>query len=168
MNIIQTRLNRWIQMSHKVVSFNINQYAVYIFQQLAWIDVDLIANESEVINAFLNNTGEMFSEQKAIQFQKHLTLSYLWVLGAYELIRIMKNKRKDGAVKKLYRDFRRLRIPLAKLEPAKGHENEDNPIATPIIQGTHISWVLNNNKTIPRIELSDKFLNYMESVNDEI
>ena len=82
----------------------------------------------------------------------HLTLSYLWVLGAYEIVRsLCQRAKEDPSFFPTYRkelqnlkvEFVRIRIPLAKFEPAKKFSATDSCFAYP---GFHVelgaSWYL--------------------------
>jgi hypothetical protein len=61
------------------------------------------------------------------------------------------------------RQFARLRIPLAKMQPASGFAGEDNHIAYPGVDQEHgVAWQLNRSTVISRRELSDAFLEGLE------
>jgi hypothetical protein len=62
------------------------------------------------------------------------------------------------------RRFARLRIPLAKMEPASSFADEDSHIAYPGAQGERgVAWRLNADLVISRRELSDGFLAALEA-----
>lgn len=69
----------------------------------------------------------------------HITSSYLWVLGVYELVRTLDQfAKKDDSplnhmrdeIQTYKRKINRLRIPLAKMEAASSNP-DDSPIAYP-------------------------------------
>ena len=104
-----------------------------------------------------------------------LILSYLWVLGSYEYVRVL-NQRKRKApqifwnnlpdVLPLKRQFERVRIPLAKLEPASKYKKTDYAIAFPYfdIRRGRIGWIIAPDVMVTRRELSDKLLNFLEAI----
>ena len=104
----------------------------------------------------------------------HYTLSYLWVLGAYELIRTLAqcfsnngNNMSDNSfelLRELKNDFAKLRVPLAKYE-LKGRK-EIKCIPYPAVKiGAGASWQIGIDDIISRRELSDKMLSVFESID---
>jgi hypothetical protein len=105
----------------------------------------------------------------------HLTLSYLWVLGAYEIIRALDQRSREDEqflpelkerLKKLKHEFERIRIPLAKFEAATRHRETDSHIAYPAINTEKgIAWRVSVDVWITRRDLSDSMLELLESIN---
>jgi hypothetical protein len=101
-------------------------------------------------------------------------MGYLWVLGAYEIIRTLdqmfRNVRKYPAQQQLGTEqlkhaFERVRIPLAKLEPATRYKSTDNRFAVPaLILGRGLGWTVAEGVSIARGELSTQFLEFLESL----
>src|SRR5207244_6838222 len=88
------------------------------------------------------NRTQSSSLQASTRLACRLTLSYFWVLAAYELVRTLDQRWRTGAttlpdesgnrVTTLKRRMERLRIPLAKMETARRFPI-DNTIAYPTI-----------------------------------
>ena len=131
LNDFVNRFERWIKASHKVA--HIETFMVPNIQGLGQLDEKLIVYENE----FLPQSSLPQDEETALNFSEHLTLSYLWVLGVYEIVRSINQKigntNSDEKLKKLKNLFTRLRVPLAKYEPAKYHKATDSKIAYPIL-----------------------------------
>lgn len=140
-------------------------------QSLGRLDVKLIAEDAGFLKDFeikINNleANDLLNDR--------ITISYLWVLGAYESIRticqrIRENENlvsSDIAEKfnNLKRKFNRLRVPLAKMEPASTHRATDSHIAYPGINiNLGIAWQVAEKTLISRRELSDEFLEVLEA-----
>lgn len=115
--------------------------------------------------------GYITSEDGIMAFDAHLTQSYLWVLGAYEIVRVLHERSRvekvvsDRHLDGLYRSFTRLRVPLAKFEPAGKHRETDGHMAYPALNPVYgIAWQVAENTFIARGELSDGLLQYLESL----
>lgn len=96
--------------------------------------------------------------------------SYLWVLAAYEMIRTISQTLQEtnsGAEitsksKVLKSDFERLRVPLAKFEPARKHQNTDYRFPLGCMQpGRGLCWAVADGVVISRMELSDKLVGFL-------
>jgi hypothetical protein len=112
-----------------------------------------------------------------VEFSGRLTLSYLWVLGAYEIVRTLDQRTREAsagtpspvaeritATKHL---FERVRIPLAKFKAARRNPN-DSPIAYPAVSPVHgIAWLVADNSFISRRQLSDAFLALLSDLRAE-
>ena len=116
---------------------------------------------------------------KSIKLTDSFFLSYLWVLGGYELIRTISQRCQERReilgeelnqrIHKLKGDFERLRIPLAKMEPAWKHTATDSPIAFPAFhKDLGISWRVSEDLYIPRRQLSDSLLSLFEDVSAKL
>lgn len=105
-----------------------------------------------------------------------ISLSYLWVLGAYEAVRTINQrllhlghaaanrKRASGDLK---HQFERLRVPLAKLEPARRHSTTDYSFPRPGIDDDRgIAWEVAPGEALSRSRLSDDFLSFLERLRD--
>jgi hypothetical protein len=101
-------------------------------------------------------------------------LSYLWVLGAYEAVRTLHQRLVDmgapamkraAACAALKHKYERVRIPLAKLEPAKRFVTTDYAFARPGIDDSRgIAWEVSHGVAVSRSELSDAFLSFLEEM----
>lgn len=95
-------------------------------------------------------------------------------MGAYEFIRTLCDRVNAEDVEKtpaavrdillvVKRRFTQVRVPLAKMEAASKHANEDGPIAYPgMKRGAGVAWQLNPNTIVTRRELSDALLEALE------
>lgn len=106
-------------------------------------------------------------------FEEYLIISYLWVLGAYEIIRTIHQRCKEKnifsqeilkKVKETKEYFTRIRVPLAKLEASKKYKHIDCSTALPHNTQLGIGWLLGNGQCILRRNLSDKFLELLELI----
>jgi hypothetical protein len=100
-----------------------------------------------------------------------VTLSYFWVLAAYELVRTLDQRWRTGAttlpdefgsrITVLKRRMERLRIPLVKLETARRFPT-DSAFAYPTItRDFGVAWHIAQDTYVTRRELSDQLLNFL-------
>jgi len=134
-------------------------------QALGRLDVRLMARDERFV------AGEGYIEEGVglLEFDDHLTQSYLWVLGAYELVRTLharEPKQQNGKatpLQTLYRRYSRLRVPLAKMMPARYHKLTDFRIAYPALNYEFgVAWQVAETTFISRGELSNEFLSVLE------
>lgn len=101
--------------------------------------------------------------------------SYTWVLATYELIRTINqrltttNPNADITSKSqlLKYEFTRLRVPMAKFEPAKKHKNTDYKFPQGCIQsGRGLCWAVADGVVISRMELSDSLISFLLELKD--
>jgi hypothetical protein len=160
------RNKRWVDVSHKLASFD--HFIIVTVQGIGKLDAKLVKEDE-----FLVQQGTASSPFGDLG--DHITMSYLWVLGAYELIRSLDQRAREDSdflpeqkesLQNLKWRFERLRIPLAKFEPAKRHVETDSHIAYPGINTKlGIAWRVANDTWITRRELSDAMLELVESIN---
>lgn len=127
-------MKRWIKSSHVLAI--IEPFMVPIAQGLGRLDINLIKGDQKFSDL---QPEECSSINEAISLTDRVTFSYLWVLGAYELVRAIDQRCRDNPrllgnqlttkVTAVKHTFERLRIPLAKFEPSRSHQNTDSPIA---------------------------------------
>ncbi|WP_246356603.1 hypothetical protein [Pseudomonas gingeri] len=110
--------------------------------------------------------------------QGHVTQSYLWVLGAYEVVRTLTQRMSENQCNdpsQVFENFRqvktrfaRVRVPLAKFEPASIHKKTDSHIAYPGFSfNLGIAWQVSEGVIVSRRELSDALLNALEHARVE-
>lgn len=158
------RRNKWITCQDTLE--RIHKLMVVPYQGIALIDAQLVVEDKNVING---NPTEFKGD-----LGPHLTQSYLWVLGAYEIIRTISQyvdsdqdedlKAYKDEIRVLKHKFERLRVPLAKFEAAR-KTPDGYTYAYPVIDtalGT--CWRISSNEVISRRELSDEFLQLMEKL----
>lgn len=160
------RFHRWINASFYTAQFD--KFMPITVQGLGHIDHDLVFNDAKVLEKGI--TAYPSNETEAVELNHHITLSYLWVLGSYEVIRSMhqkidKTSYAAASIGKLKTQFARLRVPLAKFEPAEKYKKTDSRIAYPTLNSDHgISWQVAENIFISRQSLSDAFLSLLEEL----
>lgn len=162
------RNKRWVDCSHCLAPFS--PWAVVTLQNLGALDARLILEDAELVKTGLPKTPTN-------DLSAHITDSYLWVLGMYELVRTVSQASKIAsaplhsmleAINYYKKKINRLRVPLAKMEAA-GSNKEDSPIAFPGLNLEHgITWQLGENVWITRRELSDEALSLFTSISQSI
>ena len=163
------RYTRWWNSSLKILS-KLEPNAISIVQQLGRLDIKLI-KMSKRHHPQSKSDNDILSE-----FDEYLTLSYLWVLGAYEISRIIHKRCMDN--KSLFPQdildkaestkhyFERVRIPLAKLEKARRFKHTDNRIAFPRNSRKGLGWEVSKKTFITRKELSNSLLKLLETMSN--
>ena len=162
------RNERWLKVSIGLLRFE--EPMMPLVQQLGRLDVRLIQADEAWPDRFFR---EDMSYEDGTTLHEHITLSYLWVLGAYEFIRTLCDRvAADGeqtsedvrsVLLEAKRRFARIRVPLAKMEPAAKYSDQDSPIAYPGLKaGVGVAWKLNANTVVSRRELSDALLEALE------
>jgi len=155
-NLEKDRLKRWSVASR--VFIKVEFQLTFLSQGLGRLDVTLLKHDAEIVGQ-----RKQYGNMRVVEFGDSLILSYLWVLGAYELVRVINqrahSKKVDpfyktrfpeiGSVKKL---FERIRIPLAKLEASNRNRQTDFKIAIPILnfEMQSTAWVVAPNVAISR------------------
>lgn len=166
----EERFERWIKVS--VGLQRLDNFLPSLLISIGKMDVDLYKKDLELIEKY--RKGGDVTEDYELQWMKdHLTYSYLWILGAYEVVRTLtqfiEGKKDDdpqdvfGKFRETKNRFNRLRVPLAKLEPAKFHKETDFQIAYPGFDyDVGIAWKVSEDTVISRQGLSDLFLETLE------
>ncbi|UMQ35811.1 hypothetical protein [Aeromonas hydrophila] len=159
------RNKRWVEASHAGKSFDV--FMVPTIQGLGKLDSRLLIEDAYIIEN--HRSSHPFGD-----LSEHITQSYLWVLGAYEIIRSLDQRARQDEkffpelrpdFQQLKFSFERIRIPLAKFEAARKHQDTDSHIAYP---GLHhekgVSWQVAQDTWINRRELSDEMLDLLEKM----
>lgn len=164
------RYSRWRRASHGL--YQIEPELVQTVQMLGRIDAELIAKDDRyrAIPESANGTAEEWQEMA----EHSVPMSYLWVLGTYEVVRTLDQMLDDvekfpvqqpSGSKQVKHAFERVRMPLAKLEPAKRYRATDNRFAVPaLILGRGLGWTVADNVSVARAELSTQFLEFLEEL----
>ena len=161
---------RWVKVSVGLARFN--THVTVVVQGLGRLDAQLRSADRRLVQNYAAK-GEVLNDPDYLQ--DHLLHSYLWVLGAYELLRTLTSWVREGKGGLTEEDlanltharnrFERLRIPLAKMEAAKRHRDTDGEIAYPGIDAAMgIAWQLNADLFVSRGELSEVFLETLEGI----
>ena len=164
----ESRHERWIKASISTAKFD--PFMVPTIQGLGRLDISLIEQDSAFLNNFDKNKDDI---NASLELSDRITVSYLWVLGAYEAIRTMGQRIRENenlvseematSFRNVKNTFNRLRVPLAKMEATRAHRNTDSHIAYPGLNlDIGISWKINESTFISRRELSDQLLTLLE------
>ena len=166
------RFDRWVKASHSIGK--IEPFMVPILQGLGRLDCQLMA-DGEWYRQLASPEQNTIDE--SVLLSDRITLSYLWILGVYELIRSLDQRCKakpgilgqdlSGKIKNFRNEIERLRIPLAKFESARKHP-ADSHIAYPVIDvaSGDIAWKLQSNVFVSRTDFSQRLLVLMEEIRD--
>ena len=139
-----------------------------LIQGLGRFDCHLIHEEARF--AALNQEQSSSARERTLLTDR-VTLSYFWVLAAYELVRTLDQRWRTGAttlpdefgsrITALKRRMERLRIPLVKLETARRFPT-DSAFAYPTItRDFGVAWHIAQDTYVTRRELSDQLLNFL-------
>lgn len=174
----EKRLSEWIENSQGIM--NIELLLLSEVQGLGVIDVELLDELPKI------KLGIEKSPQELSQLAKHIMLSKLWVIGTYEIVRVVQKmtKEKDSLkpetkqkIKEYFTLITRLRVPLAKFEKSgNGHEELYSGIADSFIdKNLGVGWKIYEHQKkelkqhiFYRKELADKFLDLLKLINDDI
>lgn len=168
--VMEERFEKWVMVSIGLARFE--PYLVSLVQDMGQLDTSLCATDASLVR------GDPEQQNTLHDFdfiQSHRTQSYLWVLGAYEILRTLAQRIREGQsddpsevaerVNSARDRFARVRVPLAKFEAAGRHKTTDNHVAYPGVDFKYgIAWEVNENEVISRQELSDVFLEALEFV----
>lgn len=161
-----SRYIKWLHASQAVRT--VNPILVTVVRGLGLLDRDLIDKDEKLFQDLIGKD----KSQPSTELLSHYTLSFLWVFGAYELVRTVveaigrqKLKLPKGIPQRLteLRDKRlgRLRMPLAKVQ-ASGQFQTDSAIPPASLRknkGT--TWEVNSGVAISRKEVSDELLSIL-------
>lgn len=163
------RNERWLKVSIGLGRFEKTMWPLAL--QLGRLDTRLIQADEVWPDRFFESK---LSYEESNALHEHITLSYLWVLGAYEFIRTLcgrictdDEQKTPAEVRSILREvkarFARVRIPLAKMEAASKYSDVDSSIAYPgMKRGVGVCWQLNRDTIVTRRELSDSLLHALE------
>ena len=171
-DIDQPRYARWVNISHAMDT--IEPGLTVFLQGLGKIDAKLVYEEA----LYRQLPAEVrTSFQESLHLTDRFALSHLWVLGAYEATRTLDQRVRNNAslltrqlarrLARVKREFERVRIPLAKLEPSHKYEQTDFSLARPAIhRELGISWRVAKRVFIPRHRLSERLMGLLGAIQD--
>ena len=159
------RYQRWIDASSIVRA--IEPFMVSLVEGLGRFDCHLIREDTRL--GALNQEQSLSDESTFLS--DRFTLSYFWVLAAYELVRRLDQRWRTGAttmpaefgsrVAALKRRMERLRIPLAKMGTVHRFPT-DSIMAYPTISHDFgVAWHVAQDTYITRRELSNQLLDFL-------
>jgi hypothetical protein len=99
-----------------------------------------------------------------------MTYSYLWVLGAYEIIRALAATTAHPDLQAAKDKFGRIRMPLAKLEASRKHKTIDYNFPYPAMMPGEFSigWAINRDEVVTRDSLSSEMFTALMKYADQI
>jgi hypothetical protein len=173
---MRNREDDWCTVSQGL--HRVELHMVVTVQTLGRLDASLVEQQTRFTSPVSEpppTDDDMLEEDEA--FQDHLLFSYLWVLGAYELVRALDQRcRADPGllgeaigqhVRALKQRFTRIRVPLAKFEPAHAHRETDFHIAWPNLQpNVGVGWRVAPDTVVSRKELADELLAVLAQIPD--
>jgi hypothetical protein len=163
-NTHAARMQEWVRISYKLAKlYPLNEPeqmgCVTIIQQLSRFEEVLEGMETAYGFRRLRGLPEQVGDLNDI-----LTYSYLWVLGAYEIVRTLAQETKSPPIVAAKESFERIRVPLAKLEASRKHRHIDFNFPLPTIAPTvsGIGWSINQGQVILRSSLSYEMLSALK------
>jgi hypothetical protein len=160
------RYQRWIDASSATTAVELSM--IPLVQGLGRFDCHLIHEDARF--AALNQEQSSSVRERAL-FADRVTLSYFWVLAAYELVRTLDQRWRTGAttlpdefgsrVTALKRRMERLQIPLVKLETARRFPTDSTLAYPTITRDFGVAWHIAQDTYVTRRELADQLLNFL-------
>jgi len=172
----ETRLQGWnvcIQQSVWLVAPEMT----WFLMGLAGLDCGLIRKEQTLISKFKAPIQSGLTSQ---EMTDHNTFSVLWVFGAYEVVRTIHQRLREHSdarvqqsklcfrVGELKKQFERVRIPLAKLEPPARFPSDTGVAVSGVDFDRCATWFVTPNEHVTRRELSDALLESLHEWNNWI
>jgi hypothetical protein len=166
------RFNRWVRASEGLAL--IHEHLVVTAQGLGRLDTRLVTETLRFVDISQQQlTIASLDHEPTAFFNDHILFSYLWVLAAYELARSVDQRCREEpalfsvefsrAIKSTKLAFERIRIPLAKFEPARRHHGTDRAIAWPAVHNDlGVGWRVSNDIYVSRRQLADNLLSTLE------
>ena len=167
------RYEDWVRVSHKWIRNPTTDLGLpHHIQTLGIEDAEL--RDIRQPDVFRENGDPIEDEYGILHVERYQIRAHLWVLGAYEVIRMLSERvRKNpelsvpDAVEYIHetkKRFERVRIPIAKLEPSRRHKATDYPVAIARIGPKGIGWQVSESAIIYQKELSDEFFEMMRRI----
>lgn len=158
-----SRYQTWVTVSFRWIREEKDKIIPSRIQGLGLIDAYLYGANKFDINDI--NDKLIVNEYDIPNFDYININSYLWVLGVYELFRMIDQRLNENenlaladsklAINEAKKQFQRIRVPLAKLEPSNKFKKTDYDV--PALGGDNhqLGWNLNENQIIYYRDLSD-------------
>lgn len=155
---------KWVTKSFRWMREDKDSLIPHHIQMLGIVDAELRGIRREDI---FDDAGKAIEDEDGIlALERHQIKAHLWVLGAYELVRMISQRLRENEAlarpesiakvvetKKL---FERVRIPMAKLEPSKRHKETDFEVAYAGVGAKGLGWKVSPDTIIYQEELSEK------------
>jgi hypothetical protein len=157
------RYSDWVKRSFRWIREEKDQGVPHHIQLLGMVDAELRGVRREHI---YGKDGVPITDAYGIMMlERYQIQAHLWLLGAYELVRMISQRLRqfpdlasDESIQKVTeakKIFERVRIPLAKLEPAARHKDTDFEFADTGMGERGIGWRVAEGVVIYQEELSD-------------
>lgn len=157
------RYSDWVKRSFRWIREEKDQGVPHHIQLLGMVDAELRGIRREHI---YDKDGVPIADAYGIMMlERYQIQAHLWLLGAYELVRMISQRLRqfpelasDESILKVTeakRIFERVRIPLAKLEPAARHKDTDFEFADTGMGERGLGWRVAEGVVIYQEELSD-------------
>jgi len=164
--MLDDRYRRWLDASSAASA--IDQFMVPLIQGLGRFDCHLIREDARF--AALNQEESSSSRETALLADR-FTLSYFWVLAAYELVRTLDQRWRIGAttlpdelgsrIAALKRRMDRMRVPLLKMETPRRFPTDSTMAYPSNSTGFGVAWHVAEDMYVTRRELSDQLLGFL-------
>jgi hypothetical protein len=138
---------------------------VTIIQQLSRFEEEIGRMETAYGFRWLRGLSERVGDLNDI-----LMHSYLWVFGAYEIVRTLAQLTKSPIIVAVRESFERIRMPLAKLEASRKHRGADFNFPFPVIAPDvfAVGWAINQGQLITRGALSYEMFSALKQYTDRL
>lgn len=157
------RYTDWVKRSFRWIREEKDHGLPHHIQLLGIVDAEIRGVRE---NHIYDGDGHPLEDEHGILMLEHYQIkAHLWLLGAYELVRMLSQRLRENPefasdesiakVNETKRALERVRIPLAKLEPAGRHKATDYEVAHPGIGELGIGWQVADGVVIYQEELSD-------------
>lgn len=157
------RYSEWVKRSFRWIREEKDRAFPHHIQLLGIVDAEIRGVRREHI---YGQDGRPLEDQHGILMLEHYQIkAHLWLLGAYELVRMLSQRLREtpgfasdesiAKVNEAKRAFERVRIPLAKLEPAGRHRSTDFEVAHPGVGEKGIGWRVAEDMVIYQEDLSN-------------
>lgn len=155
---------KWVTRSFRWLREEKDSHLPHHIQMLGIVDAELRGVRREDI---FDSAGKPIEDSDGILvLERHQIKAHLWVLGAYELVRMISQRLRENEelassesiekVTETKKLFERVRIPMAKLEPSKRHKKTDFEVAYAGMGSKGLGWKVAPDTIIYQEELSEK------------
>jgi hypothetical protein len=160
----QPRYARWVRASKGVRS--IEPALIPFVEGLGRIEARLRFEDARYLALPRQQPLEL---EEFFDLMERVTLSRLWVLGAYEVARTLSQRVRDtpalasarmrDRIRRTKTYLERIRIPLAKFEPSRRHAATDYSDPPFTIHREHgVAWKVASRTIVPRQKVADRLL----------
>jgi hypothetical protein len=171
-SLFKERSREWVQLSLRIAE--LEEPLAVLTQQLGRLDADLSTEAPRVMA--VHRSQQPTPEAAGMALMDHSAFAVLWVFGTYELIRTLDQRLRAMGREDLVAELReskllleRVRIPLAKVEPARRHEATDAPWpGMAVHRELGVGWRVAPDTLIPRDQLSVTVRRALSSVTAKL